>query len=208
MNARLQLAVAVALVATVAAVPARAQSAPERAATAVSADLQPMSLVAATAALYFDRTGAYPRSTFELLGSPEAERTGLRSVQFSALTVGDASAAYRIADEGVESRTERAGELQFEHRPDSAQHVATFEIVARREAEAGGRRVPLAVEGDLEVRITQGRLCLDFARLAELGGPADFAAAAPNFGTRDALTVSFDGPGGRRVAAATLPEGR
>jgi len=184
-----------------------AQPAADVAAGALVGDLRPLSLVAATAALYYDRTGGYPSSAFELLGSSEAERTGLRGVQFADLAVDDAGVAYRISDPGPEARTERSARVDFEHRPDSAQHIATFEVVARRESDAGGGRVPLVVADDLHVRVAQGRLCLASARLAALPDAAAFRAAAPNFGDREALTVSFDGPGGRRVAAATVPDG-
>src|SRR5687768_791027 len=199
MHAHRTIAAVFALAATglVAGTPATAQpdAAADAAAEALVDDLRPLSLVAATAALYQERTGAYPATPFELLGSPEAERTGLRDVQFAELTI-HGELAYRLANPTLGARAERSARISFEYEPDSAQHVATFEIVAHRDRDFGGRRIPLAVSDPLEVRVARGRLCLASSRLAELADADAFARQAPYFGDRRALSVSFDGPGG------------
>jgi hypothetical protein len=191
----------------VAGAPAWAQSDPaaDRAAEAVVDDLRPLSLVAATAALIHDRTGAYPATPFELLGSPEAFRTGLRGIQFAELTIeAPGQAVYRLAHPAVETQTERTAQTTFAYEADSARHVAEFEIIARRDEDEGGRRIPLTVSDQLVVRVARGRLCIDSDRVAALADAAAFGAAAPYFGDRRALSVSFDGPGDRQVAHATV----
>ena len=186
---------------------AQTDAAADRAAEAVVDDLRPLSLVAATAALIHERTGTYPATPFELLGSPEAFRTGLRGVQFAALTVTQpGEVAYRLAHPSVETQTERTATASFTFEPDSARHVADFEILARRDADLGGRRIPLTVADLLEVRVARGRLCIDSDRIAALRDAAAFGAAAPYFSDRRALSVSFDTMSGRQVAQARVAE--
>ncbi len=189
--------------------PAWAQSdaAADRAAEAVVDDLRPLSLVAATAALIHERTGTYPSTPFELLGSPEAFRTGLRGVQFAELTVeAPGTVAYRLAHPAVETQTERSATATLTAEPDSARHVAEFEILARRDADEGGTRIPLTVAELLEVRVARGRLCIDSERIAALPDASAFGAAAPYFSDRRALSVSFDTMGGRQVAETRVGE--
>ena len=97
-----------------------------------------------------------------------------------------------------------ASSLSFE--PDSARHVAEFEILARRDADLGGRRIALTVEDPLHVQVARGRLCVDSERVASLADAAAFGVAAPYFGDRRALTVSFDTMRGRQVAESRVGE--
>jgi hypothetical protein len=181
-------------------------AAADEAASALVDDLRPLSLLAATAALYHDRTGLYPATAFELLGSREAERTGARALQLADLSIDQAGEfSYRVVVPDAGSMVERTVDVSMSHEPDSARHVAAFEILGRRDEDFGGGRRPLVRVDPLIVTVARGRLCLDDARMADLADASAFAAAAPYLGDRNALSVSFDTGAGRQVAAATLP---
>ncbi len=180
------------------------------AAAALEPELRVPSLVAATVALYRDRTGRFPGSTFELLGSPEAARTGLRRVQFAAMEAvwdGPEARTRFVVGKTPADPTEREGSVAHEPGEVSDSLTARFALALtrRRDADFGGRSVPFVASGPLRVERIGGRLCLSLARLRALPDAAAFAAAAPYFGDRDALTFGFDTiPGDRRVAEATL----
>jgi hypothetical protein len=213
-SARSALGLAVLAALLLSALPASAQPVTQPAADAAAAaledDLRPLSLVAATAALIRQRTGSLPLTPFDLLGAPEAARTGLRDVQFAALST-------PATDDGVPSVVftlggTEADASEWEARvvtlPDveAGGYAARFTLTRHHDADFGGRRMLLARVDPLEVRDASGRLCLSTERLLALPDAAAFAATAPYFGDRGALSVSFDAiPGGEPVAESTLP---
>lgn len=182
----------------------------EAAASALEPELRVPALIAATVALYRERTGGFPGSTFQLLGSPEAERTGLRRVRFAAMESvwnGPEVRTRFVVGKTPADLTEREGEIA--HEPgavdDSLTERFALRLIRRRDADSGGRMVPFVVAGGLRVERVGGRLCLDRERLHALPDAAAFAAAVPFLDDRAALTVGFDTlPGLRRVAETTL----
>lgn len=199
------LATAILALVAIPASSAQDDAAADEAASALVDDLRPLSLLAATAALYHDRTGGYPATAFELLGSPEAERTGARGLQLADLSFEQAGEfSYRLVVPDTGSMVERTAEVSMSFEPDSSRHVAGFEILGLRDEDFGGGRRPLITADLLVVTVARGRLCLDDGRLAGLSDAEAFATAAPYLGDREALSVSFDTAGGRQVAVATL----
>jgi hypothetical protein len=205
---------ALALLAALLPAPALAQAdaptpAADAAAASLEGDLETLSLLAATAALVRERTGAYPATAFQLLSSPEADRTGARGLVLSGLTLapsGDALEVRYGRTPTAEDPTERGAAFTLAPDAEAGGYAARFTLSRTADRDFGGRRLDFANEGDLRVVNARGRLCLDLGRMAALSTRAAWAAAAPYLGPREALSVAFDATGGgRRVANATLP---
>ena len=180
----------------------------DAAAAALEPDLDVLSLIAATAALVRERTGVYPSTPFQLLSSPEADRTGARGLLLSTLALTPAGDALEVRygrTPTLADPTERGATFTLAPDAEAGGYAARFTLSRTTDAEFGGRRLDFADEGALRVVNAGGRLCLDLDRMATFASRADWAAAAPYLGDREALSVAFDATGGgRRVADATL----
>ncbi len=180
----------------------------DAAAAAMEDDLQVLSLLAATAALIHERTGAYPAGAFELLGAPEADRTGARGLLLSSLTVTPSADGVDVAygrTPWAEDPTERGAAFTLAPDAEAGGYAARFTLSHNADADFGGRRLLIAREGALEVRDASGRICLGLDRMAGLTTREAWEDAAPYLGTGERLSVAFDSPRGRRVGATTLP---
>ncbi|HEX8297540.1 MAG TPA: hypothetical protein VF594_00150 [Rubricoccaceae bacterium] len=156
-------------------------------AAAFTDDLTDLARLATAAALVRERTGAYPSTPFDLLGSPEAAATGASAFPLSALdmTVTGDSLALRYVPLPVAPyvredlvvtatvRREADGRTQVRH-----------EMRRFAAAEDGGDRLLYDRAGDYRIERGYGSLFVDTAA-------AQRAVAAGTFVPRDVFTTSF-----------------
>ncbi|HEX9952524.1 MAG TPA: hypothetical protein VGB53_12205 [Rubricoccaceae bacterium] len=158
-----------------------------RTAAVFTDDLSGLARLATAAALVRERSGAYPATPFDLLGSPEAAATGATAFPLSALDVtatGDSLAlryvplpvAPYVREDLVVTATVRRtadGRTQVRH-----------EMRRFADAEAGGGRLLYDRAGDVRVERGYGSLFVDTAA-------AQRAIAAGAFVPRDVFTTSL-----------------
>lgn len=127
-------------------------------------DLDAITNVVATAALLHDETGAFPTTPFGLLGSRAADRTRLRALPLSDLSVspdGD-GVTVRYVPLPVDPyvREDRAVRVTVTRGEDGLYRGA-YEIVRQADPDDGGERLPYDVAGRYRVLRGYGTACVD-----------------------------------------------
>lgn len=156
------------------------------------ADVQTVGRLAATAALVHERTGLFPSTPFDLLGSVEAGRTGLRSVPLSALEVSrDGGGGLRVVYVPLPSPYVRDDEVvTVVVHPDSADgaYRARYEIHRRADLDLGG--APLTYERAPGYRVERGigTICFDADRVRALLATGD-AGLPPQRWSEEPLAI-------------------
>ncbi len=150
--------------------PPDTRTALDGAAQALDAQLSPAGQLAATAVLIRERTGAFPTTRFELLGSPVAVETGARRLSLSHLSVeptgGGVEIGFTLLPTAADP-SDRSGRLALTERL-AGDDCYTAGVSLRRTADPdfGGRPLPLVQEEDVRVRRADGRFCVDVERAA------------------------------------------
>lgn len=154
------------------AAPALAQSDPALGPTDAQFrdDLRAVTNVVATAALVHDATGAFPTTTFGLLGSPAADRTRLRGMPLSDLTVsrdGD-GVVVRYVPLPVDPyvREDDVVRVTISQDPDGL-YKGAYEILRQADPDEGGERLPYDVAGRYRVVRGYGTACVDVATVRD-----------------------------------------
>ncbi len=170
-------------------------------------DLRAVTNVVATVALVHEATGAFPTSTFDLLGSRAADQTRLRGMPLSDLSVsrdGDGLVVryvplpvdpYVREDDVVRiTITRDAGEL----------YKGDYEILRQADPDEGGKRLPYDVAGRYRVLRGYGTACVDVATVRDRLAAGSYAPEPGTLGpeplttrvhaVREAETVYFQNP--------------
>ncbi len=141
-------------------------------------DLRAITNVVATIALVHDATGAYPTTTFGLLGSTWADRTGLRKTPLSDLTVsrnGDGIVVRYVplpVDPYV--REDEVVQVTIAQDPDGL-YKGAYEILRQADPDEGGERLPYDVAGRYRIVRGYGTTCVDVATVQERLAAAAYA---------------------------------
>ncbi|HYE96896.1 MAG TPA: hypothetical protein VD962_11870 [Rubricoccaceae bacterium] len=167
--------------------------------------LEPPALLAATAALLHDATGRFPATPFELLGSRQADSTGLRRVAFAALALqpeGDSlRVAYHLTPTDPTMR-DRHGTITLSH-TDPGRYAARLTLDHHDDPHFSTHRLAVTEADGLDVRRARGRLCIDLARTRAFlsSGPLDGQALF--LGSEHGLAFRYtERPGPRLVGEA------
>ena len=198
------------LLAALVAAPVLAQSDPALAPTAdqFRDDLRAITNVVATAALVHDATGAYPTTTFGLLGAAAADRTRLRATPLSDLTVGrdGDGIVVRYVPLPVDPyvREDRVVEVAVSRGEDGL-YKGTYEILRRADPDEGGERLPYDVAGRYRVTRGFGTACVDVATVRQRLAAGAYAPEPGSLGP-EGLTVRVHPPG--EAAPVYYEEGR
>ena len=163
------------LLAALVAAPSLAQSDPALAPTDAQFrdDLRAITNVVATAALVHDATGAFPATTFGLLGSRPADRTRLRGTPLSDLTVSRNvdGVVIRYVPLPVSPYVRRDRVVEMTVALEDGLYQADYEIVRREDPDDGGDRIAYDRAGRFLVTRGYGTACVDLevvrARLAD-----------------------------------------
>lgn len=179
----------------------------DRAALELDRQLTPAGQLAATAAMIYERSGAFPGTPFELLGSPDARASGALNLSLSALTLRPEGDGLRIEYTLLPQRedpTDRMGSLLV--RPtDEGRYVSEVALTRRDDPDHTGRPLDIAEEDPVAVRRLDGRFAIDLrtvAQQAEAGAAGDLPL------TEDPYTITFTpSPGFAAGAPAELRRG-
>lgn len=140
-------------------------------------DLATVARVGATVALLHDRTGSFPATTFDLMGSPEAGQTGLRSLSLSRILVEPAGDGVRVVYNPL-PRPYVSDDLFADvtvTRDADGTFTARHELQRRTDADRGARDLPYDRAGRYRVDRAGGTVCVDpaLARAALADGSFD-----------------------------------
>lgn len=181
------------VLATLLAAPALAQSDPALAPTAdrFRADLTTVTAMLATAALVHDATGTFPDTPYALLGSADADRTGLRDVPLSEISVsrdGDGIAVrYVPLPVAPYTRDDEVVTLDIS-RADDGTYSGAYRITRRADPDDGGRMIPYDTAGRYRVDRGSGTACVDVATVRERLAAGTYTNAPGTLGP-EPLTV-------------------
>lgn len=160
-------------------------------------DLTTVARVAATASLIHDQTGAFPATPFALLGSGWADRTGLRGVSLSTISVEPAADGVRVVYNPLPCpyvSDDLVAEVVVTRQPDG-DYLATHELRRRADPDRGGRALPYDRADGVRVDEAGGTLCVDLAVVQQALADGTFASTLPHL-DGDGLPVrvrSLDG---------------
>ncbi len=188
------------------AAPLAAQPFPaEDAAARLEPLLVPAAHLAATAALYHERTGRYPDTAFDLLGSQEAALTGLRRLRLARLDVrADADSLrllYLLTPTAAEP-SERGGAVAVTVTPDGVR--APFRITHRTDPDFEDRPLPVTAGARYRVRHVRGTLCVAPGFVRDRAEAGVLGRALPFLDPDEALTVTFSGANSGRDAGSVV----
>lgn len=194
-----------ALVASVALPPAaHAQTAPPEGdpALAQTADLlredfEHLTRMTATAALLHESSEAFPATSFDLLGSRAAERTGARSLSLSALDLEQLGGTLRLVyvplPQDPYVREDRVVTLTVA--PDGAgRYRGEYEVVRREDPDAGGMQLPYDTAGRYRVERAFGTVCVETALVEDMLAEGPFVADPARL-SREPITLRVHPPG-------------
>ena len=126
-------------------------------------DLEGVTAVLATVALVHGETGAYPRTTFGLLGSRQAGRTGLRARSLSEMSVTPTADGVTVRYVPLPTapyvRRDRVVEMTVTL--DDGLYSADYEVVRREDPDDGGDRIAYDRAGRYLVTRGYGTACAD-----------------------------------------------
>ena len=161
------------------------------------ADLRTITNVVATAALLHDESGDYPSTTFGLLGSREADRTGLRETPFSTLSVsrdGDGvTVRYIPLPTDPYVRMDRVVEVTVSQDA-NGQYKGAYEVLRREDPDEGGAQIPYDTAGRYRVTRGVGTACVDVATVRQRLAAGTYAPEPGSLGS-EGLTVRVHPPG-------------
>ncbi len=160
-------------------------------------DLRVVTNMVATAGLVHDRTGAFPSTSFELLGSASADRTGLRRTPLSSLSVGrDGDRLvldYVPLPVSPYERQDDVVRIVVTAQPDG-QYTGDYEIRRRDDPDQGGRMLPYDRAGRFVVGKGYGTACVDLGVVREQLAAGTYTAE-PGRLSASPLTVRVHPPG-------------
>ncbi|PAP77808.1 hypothetical protein [Rubrivirga marina] len=154
-------------------------------------DLRAITNVVATAALVHDATGAYPTTTFGLLGSRPADRTRLRGMPLSDFTVsrdGD-GVVVRYVPLPVDPyvREDRVVRVTVTQDADGL-YKGDYEILRQADPDEGGERLPYDVAGRYRVTRGYGTACVDVATVQQQLAAGSYAPEPGTLGPEPLTT--------------------
>ena len=164
------------------ALPASAQTELSTTDALFRADLETVARVGATVALLHERTGAFPATAFDLLGSGEAGQTGLRATSLSRLTVEPADGGVRVRYNPL-PKPYVSNDLLADvvvTREDDGTYTARHELRRRTDPDLGGREIPYDRAGTYRVDEAGGTVCVDPAIARARLADGTFAASLPD----------------------------
>jgi hypothetical protein len=162
----------------------------DRAAIELDRQLTPAGQLAATAAMIYERGGAYPATPFDLLGSPEAAASGARQLSLSNLTLRPEGDGLRIEYTLLPRRddpTDRMGSLLV-RQTEEGRYVSEVALTRRDDPDHTGRPLDIAEEDPVAVRRLDGRFAIDLPTVmlqAEAGPAGDLPL------TDEPYTITF-----------------
>lgn len=192
------------LLAALVAAPALAQTdgdpALEQTADLLRADFDHLTRMTAAAALIREETGAFPATSFDLLGSRAADRTGARAVALSALDLEQLGDNLRL----VYVPLPEAPYVPEDHvvtltvAPDGAgRYRGEYEVVRREDPDRGGATIPYDTAGRYRVERAFGTVCVETALVEATLAEGPFVADPARLSTTPVtLRVSPPGEGG------------
>lgn len=163
----------------------------------LDADLALLTRVASAAALAHDAEGAFPSTTFGLLGSRWADQTDLRAVPFSSLDVtlsGEAvEMVYVPLPENPYVREDEVVTLTLTPEPDG-RYRGTYQIVRRADPDEGGRPLPYDLADPYRVERAFGTLCVEADLIRGLIAEGAFVPDPTRLST-EPVTIRVHPPG-------------
>ena len=172
----------------------------EQTADLLRADFDHLTRMTAAAALIHEATGAFPATSFDLLGSRAADRTGARSVALSALDLeqlgGNLRLAYVLLPQDPYVSEDHVVTLTVV--PDGAgRYRGEYEVVRREDPDRGGVAIPYDVAGRYRVERASGTVCVETALVEAMLTEGPFVADPARLSTSPVtLRVSPPGEGG------------
>ncbi len=153
-------------------------------------DLEGVTSVLATVALLHGETGAYPRTTFGLLGSQPASRTGLRMRSLSEMSVTPTSdgVTIRYVPLPVAPYVRRDRVVEMSVVLEDGLYSADYEILQREDPDDGGDQIAYDRAGRYLVTRGFGTACVDLEVVRERLAEGTFQPEPGTLG-RESLTV-------------------
>ena len=182
------------------AAPASAQTELSATDAVFRSDLETVARVGATVALLHERTGAYPATPFDLLGSVEAGETGLRATSLSTLTVEPADGGVRVRYNPLPSpyvSDDLFADVVVTRGADGS-YTARHQLERRTDPDRGARTLPYDRAGRYRVDRAGGTVCVDPAYVRERLDDGTFAASLPDL-EGDGVPVEVRTLGGQEV---------
>lgn len=160
-------------------------------------DFDHLTRVTAAAALVREQTGAFPATSFDLLGSRAADRTGARALALSALDLEQLGDNLRI----VYVPLPRDPYVPQDHVvtltvvPDGAgRYRGEYEVVRREDPDRGGVAIPYDVAGRYRVGRAFGTVCVETALVEAMLADGAFVADPARL-SASPLTLRVTPPG-------------
>ena len=166
-------------------------------ADAFERDLALVTRVASTLALAHDASGAFPATSFGVLGSRFGQATALRTQPLTALDVTPAGDGVEVVyvPLPVDPYVSDDRVVTLRLRPDGPdRYRGTYEITRRRDPDAGGAALPYDVAGPYRVGRAFGSLCVEASRVQALVASGTFVPD-PTLVSSEPLTVRVHPPG-------------
>lgn len=179
---------------------------------AFEADLARVVRLATAAALVHERTGAFPRDAFGLLGPDEGARTGASREPLSALTMEappaaapGAVGAFTVVPLPVAPyvREDTPARVLLLRRPDGF-YEAQYRITRLRAPEDGGARTSYARAARYDVREAVGSFCIEPGRARALLAEGSFTPDPARL-SAEPLTIRVVDDGPRLVGDPSAP---
>ena len=188
-----------ALVALAPAALAQADGDPVLAETAalLRGDFDHLTRMAAAAALLREETGAFPATSFDLLGSRAAERTGARGLGLSTLDLEQLGETLRLVYVPLpeDPYVPQDHVVTLTVVPDGAgRYRGEYEVVRREDPDRGGVAIPYDVAGRYRVERAFGTVCVETALVDAMLADGPFVADPARLSTAP-LTLRVHPPG-------------
>ena len=145
-------------------------------------DLETVARVGATVALLHERTGAFPATTFELMGSPEAGETGLRGLPLSRIAVEPAAGGVRVVYNPLPQpyvSDDLFADVTVTRDADGT-FTARHALQRRTDPDRGGQALPYDRAGRYRVDRAGGTVCVDPALARAALADGSFERALPD----------------------------
>ncbi len=180
----------------------------DAAAVTLDEQLDAPGLLATTALLYHAQRGSYPTTPFELLGSDAARETGLQNLKLSHLAVSMDADSLRLGYAllpTVADPSLRLGQVSVAETDTAGVYTVGLMMNRTADPDFGGRTLPLAQRGTVNVMRARGTLCAEVETVRERLR-AGAAIGAPPLTEGEAYKITFTASEGR-IASGALRDG-
>ena len=161
------------------------------------ADLDHLTRMTAAAALVHDATGAFPATSFDLLGSRAADQTGARGLALSALDLEQLGDNLRLVYVPLpqDPYVPEDHVVTLTVAPDGAgRYRGDYEVVRRGDPDRGGAALPYDVAGRYRVGRASGTVCVETALVEAMLADGAFVADPARLSTTP-VTLRVRPPG-------------